>query len=195
MMAGRSWIVGGGEVGRRLLGPGLLLAALLSSRATAAYAQAPANVAPGCGPGDASFDVQDGKSGGQETGPPAGKAVVYIIGYFNSAATKATPTIRVGMDGAWIGATRHNSYVREEIETGTHHYCAQWQSRLKSLSSQTSLYNFVADPGRVYYLRAAAHSDAGVGGITFPYLALEPVSEDEGRLLLSESVPAVSTAK
>ncbi len=160
-----------------------------------ALAQAPATITPGCGPAETKFDVQDGKPGGLEANPSEGKAAVYIIGYFNSAAKKGTPTIRIGLDGSWIGATKHNAYLRAEIEPGNHHYCAEWQSIFKRLSDEVALYNFIAEPGHVYFLRAAVHSDAAVGSVVYSYLDLAPVSEDEGRLLLSESVQAVSHAR
>ena len=156
----------------------------------AAYAQGA--YPPSCGPAESRFHVDDGPSGGPSTAPVTGKAAVYLIGFFNLAKGNAAPTIRLGQDGEWLGATKHNSYLRIEVEPGIHHYCAAWQSILKGLSGEISLLNLDAAAGKTYYLRAAAHADAAVGGATYPYIDLQPVSEDEGQFLLSRSVLAVS---
>ena len=49
----------------------------------------------------------------------AGKAAVYVIGSFVGDST-AEPTVKGGMDGAWVGAVRGSSCIFASIEPGDH---------------------------------------------------------------------------
>ena len=76
--------------------------------AASAFAQntAPAQARTACGPLTAQFEAQ------AAAGQPAaqlepGKALVYIAEDFRKAPGEiGNPTLRIGMDGAWVGATR-----------------------------------------------------------------------------------------
>lgn len=55
------------------------------------------------------------------------RAIVYVIGSFigNSAAAS---TVKVGVDGAWVGAMHGNSYIFFSVSPGEHHACVNRQS-------------------------------------------------------------------
>jgi len=73
-----------------------------------AFAQEPSASVPssgGCGANDAQFDVATNKKEHPVAQLQAGKATVYVIeDIFNG------PTMRVGLDGAWVGANKGRSY-------------------------------------------------------------------------------------
>src|ERR1022692_4903336 len=68
---------------------------------------------------------------------------------------RAKPTVRVSLDGSWVGANRGASYFFFPVEPGEHHLCADWQSAPPSVvGRKLALSNLGAEPGQTYYLRA-----------------------------------------
>src|ERR1700683_2368259 len=84
--------------------------------------------------------------------PDAGKALVYVIEEQDLQAWRAQTT-RAGMDGAWLGANRGNTYLSFSIDPGEHHFCVDWSSSGFE-RGLVSLTNLTAEPGKIYYLRA-----------------------------------------
>ena len=170
---------------------GLLLIALhgMAQRATPPLAA--------CGDEKTTFAVSRGDVRDRVEAPEPGKATVYIVELYNlnDKGRFNRPTVRHGLDGAWIGATQGFTYVSASVDPGTHHLCSRWQSHLGALSSQVSLYNFDAAPGRRYYFRVHIEVQGSSGGEGPTSLDLEPVSEDEGRFLVSEAAQSVSHPK
>jgi len=127
-----------------------------------------------CGPVDVKFDVKP------DPAPPhseltSGKAIIYVIEDVGESAY-GWITIRVGLDGSWIGADRGNSYFSFVVSPGEQHLCANWQSSLRSQSSLYSLTNFTAEPGKVYYFRTQVWFSN-----TIARIELNPVNSDEGQ--------------
>jgi len=77
----------------------------------------------GCGPSDAYFDVKTDRQ--QHLVAPAdpGKAIVYVF-----EDMERGPTMRVGLDGSWIGANKGKSYFSFSVDPGDHQVCTNWQS-------------------------------------------------------------------
>jgi len=124
--------------------------------ATTALAQdaAPQQQA-GCGPDQAKFAVKrEAHSHPAGTLEPS-KALVYVFG--DSELDNATIQIgdlitRVGVDGAWVGAYKHKSYMYFSVAPGEHHLCTSQQSSLKSRrDNNASAITFTASEGKVYY--------------------------------------------
>jgi hypothetical protein len=167
-----------------------------------ALAQEAATAAPvqtACGPLEVRFDAQASPSDSnprRAAQPEAGKALVYVMEYFRKAPGEwGNPTIRVGVDGSWQGAVRHDSYLSFAVEPGEHHLCTSWQSRLQRLSKLASFAGFTAEAGKVYYFRARiSYSSYGGGGATMD-LNLEPVNPDEGQYLVASYEPSASHPK
>ncbi len=160
-----------------------LLAALLF--VTPALAQANPNLAQAqaaCGPMNVQFVVQTFESL-PTAGPDRGNALVYVIEDYRLAPGEMiNPTLRVGLDGAWEGATRATSYLYFSVDPGEHHLCTNWQSSLKRFSQLTGLAHLNAEPGQTYYFRA--HITLGPGNAQ-AYLDLERLDPDEGRFLVA----------
>jgi hypothetical protein len=159
-----------------------LLAVILLSLPALAADQAPAAVAAACGPDNVKFDVDS--SGRQPAAQPEpGKALVYVVEQFDRPTNElGRPTIRVGLDGSWMGANRGTSYLSFSVEPGAHHLCADWQSLPRWLHVPASLANLTAEPAQTYYLRARVMENAG-----YFTLDLEPVNSDQGRMLIETS--------
>src|SRR6266852_2204828 len=85
----------------------------LVALAASAYAQnTPAQSASqgSCGSKDAQFEVKT-VSGQPIAQAEPGKALVYVSEVFKKAPGElGNPTIRIGLDGNWVGAVRGNSY-------------------------------------------------------------------------------------
>ena len=146
--------------------------------------------ASACGPLDVKFEVNQNQTKSIE--PDSGKALVYVvedIGRPGRRCFMGCATVRVGLDGAWIGANHGTSHFSFSVEPGEHHLCANWQSGPGRFSSTQSLANFTADAGKVYYFRAR------IWGSDRRYLDLDPVSTDEGSYLVAASPLAVSRPK
>jgi hypothetical protein len=84
--------------------------------ATPAFAQdqaAVARAAAGCGPSQEMFDVKTDDTKHPVGQPEEGKALVYFFVDFVTA-----PTMRVGVDGQWVGANNGKSYFFFQVEPG-----------------------------------------------------------------------------
>lgn len=147
-----------------------------------------------CGDDKVNFDTARGEVRDQTDPPEPGKATLYIVELFNlrDKGRFGRPTLKHALDGQWIGATQGFTYVSASIAPGTHHLCSKWQSHFGKLSDQVSLYNFDAEAGKRYYVRAQINV---MGDNDVLSMDLEQVSEDEGRFLISEAARSVSKPK
>ena len=172
-----------------------LLVVLLTASAFAQNATSPAQAQAACGPLDAKFDAQT-VTVPPAAQPDASKALVYIAEEFTKAPGElANPTLRVGMDGAWIGATRTNSYLSFTVEPGDHHLCSSWQSHWQRLSKLAAFAGFTAEPGKVYYFRERITYSSVGGNSARMNLDLEPINPDEGQYLVASYKASTSHPK
>jgi len=167
---------------------GMVLAMVCLASAAAEDRAAVARALSACGPDEVRFEVQT-RATGPVAEPGADKALVYVIEVFNKVSNElGEPIVRVGLDGAWVGATKGDSYFSFSVSAGEHHLCTEWQSQFQRLSKNVALANFAAEEGKTYYFRARI-TELNLA-FTFD---LDPVNEDEGKLLVASS--AFSTHK
>jgi hypothetical protein len=160
--------------------------------ATSVFAQDQAAIAAAeaaCGPKNVKFDVRPDETQHPVPQPETGKALVYVIedlgqlpDYVGSGAL-----IKVGMDGAWVGASEGASYLFFAANPGERHLCVNWQSRLEIRSRAFAMVNFTAEAGKIYYFRARVFSARD--DYTFD---LDPVNSDQGKFLVASSAFIVS---
>lgn len=151
-----------------------------------------------CGDEKITYEVTRGETGEPMVAPESGKAMIYIIEIFNlrDKGRFNRPTIRHGLNGAWLGATQGFTYLSTSVDSGQQHLCSRWQSRFGYLSQQVSLYNFDAVPGKTYFFRAQISVEGATGDTVSPVsIDLQPVSEDEGIFLLSQAARSLSKPK
>jgi hypothetical protein len=148
-----------------------------------------------CGPANAHFAINTHGNEHSVAQPDPEKAVVYVVEDQKSKAVRDV-TSRVGLDGAWVGANRGNSYLFFSVEPGEHHLCTDWVSDLLAAGRLVSVANFTAEPGKVYYFRARTSSSGdGRSMSSGASIDLDLVNSDEGRLLVASSVLSVSHPK
>jgi hypothetical protein len=144
---------------------------------------AAARTAAGCGPSQVLFDVKTDDSKHPVGQPEDGKALVYFLVDFVTA-----PTMRVGVDGKWVGANDGKSYFFFTAEPGEHNVCAEWQSSTFKKSSERigEALHVTFEPGKTYYLRL---------NFIFQRLQLALCDEAEGHFLIGSSLYSTSQPK
>jgi hypothetical protein len=169
----------------------LALAVMLLQAASFADSQ---NVRPpeeaACGSSDSKLRVHTDRKQHPLGAAGAGEALIYIIEEqpVVKSITFAHVT-RYGIDGTWIGGNQGNSYFFRTIGAGEHHLCGESQLKYAGLihaQGPLSMISLTAKDGASYYFRALVDVNLG-------RLDLQPVSADEGKLLISRS--AFSTTK
>jgi hypothetical protein len=149
--------------------------------ATGAFAQdQPAVVPAACGPHDTDIDVKLDKSQHTLTQPEPGKARVYFIQDLGKISCIACAKTRIGLDGAWVGANKHNSYFSISVQPGEHHLCA-------SPGAMTGFLQLTAEAGKTYYFRTRYISTEGQ--LVFDF---EPVDSDQARYLIASYPLSIS---
>lgn len=160
--------------------------------AASALAQNPSSSLPAaCGPDNASLKVKLDYTGHAPAQPEPGKALVYFI---HDAGTSlahpiiAYPTLKLGMDGAWVGANHGDSWFAVTVAPGEHHVCATLQSRF--VDQRMELAHLQAEAGRVYYYRTRL-----VMSGTVELLELDSIDSDQGKYLIGSLPLSVSHPK
>ncbi len=97
--------------------------------------------------------------------------------------------MKVGMDGAWVGAFKktapvYNSYVPVPVEPGKHHLCVSAQS---GKDDMIVFAHFTAEAGKVYFLGIK-----GFNSESSRLLDIAPIDSDEAKYLIATSPLSVS---
>lgn len=165
----------------------IALLALLFAISASAHASSHA-LPSTCGFGKANFQVVLDHSPHMPATVEPAKARVYFIqdlGPHNYIAE-----INVGLDGAWVGANRDNSYFSVSVDAGKHHVCENVKSHFSTYGRLVELADFVAEPGKMYYFRARLSF-----GQNDPVLDLERIDSDQGEHLIASYPLSVSQVK
>lgn len=141
-----------------------------------------------CGREDVSFNVRRDDSQHQFTPPDQGRARVYFVHDAGNGNTLGYPTVKLAMDGAWVGANHGNSYFSVSVEPGEHHVCVTLQSSF--VAQRVELAHFTAEAGKTYYYRSELVTSRSV-----ELLELDPIDSDQGKYLIDSFPLSVSTPK
>lgn len=166
----------------------ILVVLLFASPVFAQDHAAAASAGGGCGPSQAQFDVKTNDKQHPVAQPESGKALVYAFEDMENG-----PTMRVGLDGGWVGANKGKSYFFFSVDPGDHQLCTNWQSGVfkKTAKRIGSAITLEAEAGKVYYLRMQVYErsehDRNV--------KLELVESAEGQFLISASSFSTSRPK
>lgn len=161
--------------------------------ASCAFAGDTGTIARACGPEAVTFDVKADRPLANLPKPEADKALVYVIQERRLfvGCIKCNPIVRIGLDGNWVGAQHHDSWLSFSVQPGGHHLCAGLQSVGTSQPAQAkriSLTSFSAESSTVYYFRVRTTNDQ-LGWTT---VDMEAVNRDEGELLVTSYPPSSS---
>jgi hypothetical protein len=159
-----------------------------TSPAFAQVQAATARTAAGCGPSQVQFDVKLDDTLHVLAQPEAGKAIVYV---FEDDFTG--PTMRIGVDGSWAGATNGKSFIYFSIAPGEHNVCTEWQSNVFKKTSERvgGAISLNLEAGKVYYLRMTFEEVTKASG----RIKLDLTDNAEGQFLLSSSALSNSHPK
>jgi hypothetical protein len=166
----------------------LLLSFLFAVPAFAQDQATTARTAAGCGPNQVQFDVKLDDSLHVLAQPETGKAIVYVFeDAFNS------PTMRIGMDGTWVGATNAKSFIYFSLTPGDHNICTEWQSNFfKKISERIgAAVSLNVEGGKVYFIRMTFEEITKGSG----RVKLEIADNAEGQFLLASSALSNSHPK
>jgi hypothetical protein len=134
-----------------------------------------------CGPDKVKFDVTS-TAGGGPVAMPDGKALVYMVEEaLANCDTNCSATVKVGLDGSWIGANHGASYFSFPVSPGEHHLCLRWQSRFWARNHLVALANFRAEEGKIYYFRIRAYATESLGS----QMDLDPINSDQGEFFVA----------
>lgn len=151
-----------------------------------------------CGPMSVKFQIKMDDTQSPNVTPEPGKALVYVIEDQQFRAANDV-TVRIGLDGAWVGATRGDSYLSFPVEPGEHHLCANMMPGFLSPGRRVSLFGLTTEAGGVYYFRAriigGPSSAMDRNGLDDSIsIDLDLLNRDEGKFLLAFSSRSVSNA-
>jgi len=144
---------------------------------------AAARTAAGCGPSGEMFNVQTSDLKHPVGQTEQGKALVYFLVDFLNA-----PTMRVGVDGNWVGANNGKSYFYFQVDPGERNVCTEWQSGTFKKSSERigEAMHLTAEAGKTYYIRL---------NFSYQRMHLELSDAAEGQFLIGSSLFAISQPK
>jgi len=162
--------------------------------ASCAFAGGKGVIVRACGPEAVTFNVKADQPLAALPKPEADKALVYVIQERRlfGGCVKCKPTVRIGVDGNWVGAQHYDSWLSFSVQPGGHHLCADLQASEKGRSDEPkriSLTSFRAEPSTVYYFRVRTTLDYQLDLTT---VDLKAINRDEGELLVT-SYPSSSS--
>jgi hypothetical protein len=171
----------------------LLVFALLASPGLAQDQAAVARAGAGCGPDKVPFEVATHKKQHPEAKTEAGKALVYVFEDEKRDPNQrlGNVTIRIGLDGKWVGANHGKSYFFFPVDPGEHALCANWQSSFRMYSKLASAASLTAEAGKVYYFQASVEERTNYP----PGVKVEAVDPAEEQLLVAGSALSSSHPK
>jgi Protein of unknown function (DUF2846) len=155
--------------------------------AASSFAQSQSSaVAPACGPTDVNFAVKQNDSQQAPAQPEPGKALIYFVQETGAGNCVGVCVTRIGLDGEWIGAMKHNSYFSLSVDPGEHHACVNIQSRTP-LGKVQAFARFNAEAGKVYYMGTKA-----IVRDNTTRLEIGPIDSDQGKHLVASLPTSVS---
>lgn len=172
---------------------GIFVCLVLVSFASAQNAPTVKQAESACGSFDVNFDVKTEAHQHPLAPALAGKAQIYVIEDWDwrDRGRINRPTVRVAMDGKWIGANQGDSYRFFSADPGRHHLCVSWKQGVGKTNNMIAVYGLNAESGQTYYFRATMAR----GDSLSHAMILEPLNIDEAQLLLASYPLAHSTVK
>ena len=141
----------------------------------------PAILPDGCGDDKINFDAKQEKDNPGLPTLTDGKALIVFVETMPNE-TKVGSTTRFGLDGAWVGATKGDSYFVVEAAPGDHNLCASMQSAPSRMKREfTQMASFTAEAGKVYYFEASVNAIRGGGKMAIETLVFAQLSEKDGK--------------
>lgn len=150
-----------------------------------AFAQSqPSPVDAACGPNKMTFRAKEASTTLAPALPEAGKALVYFIQDEGPLSEKRHYTLKIGLDGVWIGAYRDNAVFAVSAKPGEHHICANVQSHFDA-GINFAFAHFTTEAGKVYYFRTRLSEYGG-------HMEIDQPDSDEAKYLIATYPASIS---
>lgn len=150
-----------------------------------------------CGSNSQKFSVTIQKNEHSPQNPASGQAQLVLAENVESDyrcfASGCGVTVRVGIDGSWVGADKGNSWFVVNLLPGEHHLCVNWQSRLAFRERQVDVAKLDAHAGQRYYFEVAVIMKVRDNGHQIDRVRLRPLDLDHAQYLLKISGRSKST--
>jgi len=128
-----------------------------------------------CGDDSIQFDAKQEKDSRALTVPDDGKALIVFVETMPGEHMMQSTT-RFGVDGAWVGAGKNDSYFTWSVPPGEHNLCASMQSApSRGKKAFTHVASLTAEQGKVYYF------EAQITAVPLLSLDFSQLSEAEGK--------------
>jgi len=151
----------------------LLCASLLPT--VQALAKSKSILPDACGDDSIQFDAKQEKDNPAPAVPDDGKALIVFVETMPREGKMQTTT-RFGVDGAWVGASKGDSYFTLSVLPGEHNLCASMQSApSRAKKAFTHVASLTAESGKVYYF------EAQITIVPLPSLDFSQLSEADGK--------------
>lgn len=145
-----------------------------------------------CGDDKVKFDIKLQKDPPAPSAAAPGKAQIFFIETSKKPAAlgcmgRCGNFTRFGVDGAWVGATKDNSYFTLTLDPGVHHLCAV---QGKEIDAEA----LTAEAGKVYYFQVSFNAEGTqYGDAKHPNYQIKKnvdfslLTEDKGKYLVKVS--------
>jgi hypothetical protein len=153
-----------------------------------------------CGDDKVKFDIKLQSDAPAPSDPAPGKAQIFFIESSKKPMAlgcmgRCGNFTRYGMDGAWVGATKDNSYFVLSLDPGVHHLCAV---RGKEIYAEA----LTVDAGKAYYFQVNYNAEGTqYGDSNHPNYQIKSnvdfslLTEDKGKYLVKVSDLSTATPK
>jgi hypothetical protein len=172
----------------------VFVALLFSISAIAQNSPSIAAATAACGQKQVTFDIRLDNSHSALPQVEEGKALVYFMQDRGGLVGMGIgPSVtRVGLDGAWVGANKNESYFAVTVEPGEHHFCINDPRSFIHGNPKDifELAHFTAEAGKVYYFRIRNFSRG-----EFSRLEVSVPDSDEASYLIASSPMSIAHAK
>jgi hypothetical protein len=145
------------------------------------YSLAPVQAA--CGARDGAADVSAG--GDPAVGPAGGLARIYVFTAQRGSVPSHGGSVRVGVDGRWVGTNESYTYTYVDVPAGMHHLCvgSEVKKFLPGTSSAVALARVEVFAGKSYFF-----TNRRLNLLGWRVFDLQPLDEDQGAMYL-ETTP------
>jgi hypothetical protein len=139
-----------------------------------------------CGPKSVKFAVKEDTSGQILAQPEPGKALIYFVQELGAGNCLGACVTRIGLDGTWAGALKHNAYFSVSVDPGEHHACMNIQSG-SPLGKLVAFVHVSAEAGKTYYIGTQAFVRTSA-----TRLEMRPLDIDQAQHLIASLPLSVS---
>jgi hypothetical protein len=146
-------------------------------------------VTAACGPKTVAFTVKQDEAQHSPMRPEPGKALIYFVQETGAGNCLGPCVTRIGLDGAWVGAFKHNSYFAVSVDPGEHYACINLQSSTP-LGKLMAFAHVTAEAGEVYDFGTQAFGKAST-----TRLEIYPIDSDQAKYLIASIPLSVSQPK